>query len=256
MGGLSRNFSNQPWTVSNGSRLCANNPFRRYIREPVHEVRQSDVTGQSFADQVKRTRQMLRSMKPEAVKQVIEFHKGLNFFQALALAKREGRLIVPNDVHDRILNETELRYRTWTGTLVIYETPYTQFGEQIVFDNMRFFIPKKFRGKINCALLIEHPDFELVNLGGNKYELKAVDEANINLIEDFPVTYGEHKLDKIFGIPIGHRLNCGDNSTRWFLRSNNEGIYFLVRGVSSTYDDGSTVSANWDIQYRFGVALF
>ena len=158
---------------------------------------------------------MLRSMTPEQVKQVIEFHRDLNFFQAVELAKREGRLIVPNDIHDRILTETKdvkyLRqnYPVWTGTLVIYEKPDRPFGEQAVFSwqhnevnySISFEVPEQFRGKRNCALVIEHPDFELIDFGDNRYELKAIDESNIHLVQNFAKQNGWHLTDH--GIPVG-----------------------------------------------------
>ncbi len=80
-----RRLSREPWALRDEpTRLAANRQFGRYGPMQPQAVRQPDVTGQSFAEQVARTRQMLRSMDPEVVKQVIEFHKGLTFFEALA----------------------------------------------------------------------------------------------------------------------------------------------------------------------------
>ena len=171
----------------------ADSSFGKYGPMDGHEVRKADVTGQSLAEQVKKTREMLREMTPEKALEIIEFHCDLNFFEALALAKQEGRLIVPNDVHDRILTKLtgrkdqkylEENYPVWTGTLVIYEKPDTPFGEQVVFQGITFIFPEHFRGKRNCVLVVEHPDFDLVDLGHNHYELKVSDEK-IHLIENF-----------------------------------------------------------------------
>ncbi len=219
---------------------AADNPFRRYGEIKRYEVRQADVTGQSFAERVKRTRQMLRSMKPEAVKQVIEFHKGLTFFEALALANRAGGLIVPNDIHDRILVGTKdliyLRqnYPVWTGTLVIYEAPDKKFGKKVVFSwehdkvTFSFEVPKQFRGKKNCALVLEHPDFELLDLGNKTYELKVVDKSNIRLVQDFAKENGWYLTDN--GIPVGPEVAPSTYARRFLSRLENQYIGPLIRG--------------------------
>ncbi len=249
----------------------ASDPFQKFKPEPHHEVRQADVTGQSLTDQVKRTKEMLRSLDQEKVKQVIEFHKGLDFFEALALAKREGKLIVTNDIHDRILMETkdpeersslgdrdfnrsreicsteqtdrdrrsrdkkyfEENYPLWTGTLVIYEKPDKPFGKEVNFgweDNglnysVSFKIPKQFQRKTNCALVVEHPDFELVNLGNNRYEIKVVDGSSIRLVQDFPKKNGWHLKDH--GIPIVAKEH---SNSRYLWRTSSSYIGPLGRG--------------------------
>ncbi len=255
-------------------------PFRRYTREPKHEVRTADVTGQSYQEQVKKAREMLRSLDPEAVKQVIEFHKGLNLFQALVLAKREGKLIVPNGIHDRILTETKdpeersslgdrdrrsrdeqyLRqnYPAWTGTLVIYEAPDKPFGEQVVFNrdinqvkySISFKVPKQFRGKKNCVLVVEHPDFELVDLGKNKYQIRVTD--GIHLIEQFPKKDGWHMPDAETGIPCSMSVRESlDSRSLWRLDSSYLGL--LRRGV--LYGLRRVVNLGEFPSNRLGVAL-
>ena len=255
--------------VSNGQ-TRASDPFGKYKRETVQEVRKPDVRGQSYAEQVKRTKEMLRSMDPETVKQVIEFHKDLTVFEALALAKRTGRLIVPYDVHDRILTETtdrkylEQNYPAWTGTLIIYEAPDKKFGKNVVFSwehnkvqySISFKVPKQFRGKVNCALVIEHPDFEVIDrelvassrpanpsgfvvhsslprkigdlpngqteLGNNGYELKVADE--IRQIQSFAKQDGWHLTDH--GIPVGAEQH---SNSRYLWRTSSSYIGLLLR---------------------------
>src|SRR3989338_2522399 len=80
-----------------GGRLEAGSRFGRYKDLERHEVRKLEVTGQSFSERVQKAREMLGSMIPEQVKQVMEFYRDLTVFEALALAQREGKLIVPND---------------------------------------------------------------------------------------------------------------------------------------------------------------
>ena len=192
--------------------------FERYGPMQQQIVRQPDITGQSLAEQIKRTREMLREMTPAKALEVIEFHRDLNFFEALALAKREGKLIVPNDIHDEILTKTtdkeyiKQNYHVWTGTLVIYEAPDKPFDEQVVYSweelnqvkpSISFEVPEQFKGLRNCALAIEHPDFELINLGNKNYEIKVSDEEAIHQIEQFPKQDGWYIPDAETGIPRG-----------------------------------------------------
>ncbi len=251
-------YSSQP--------MAAAKPFGRYGPLESHEVRQPDVTGQSLADQVKRTRQMLREMTPEKVLEVIEFHKGLNLFEALALAKEEGKLIIPNDIHDRILNERtdmqylEQNYPVWTGTLVIYEKLDMPFGEHIwvqsdMFDDsISFTVPEHFQGKVNCALVIEHPDFELVYLGQNKYELKVSDEQNVHQIEQFPKINGQYKPNAETGIPHGKQVTELEK-TRYLWRSDDAYLGLLGRGYRNGDSERRVVVAVDDWSGVSGVAL-
>src|SRR3989338_8600786 len=118
----------------------ASDPFRRYGSMDKHEVRLPQVKGTEL-ERLRQRRQMLREMDPETVKQVIEFHRELTLFEAFALAKREGKIIVPNYVLDRIINETkhdELMQLCiiwlWTGTLIVYEAPGKPFGKAVKYD--------------------------------------------------------------------------------------------------------------------------
>ena len=209
-------LGHEPCAISNA--LRTNDPFRRYKQEPSHEVRQAEVKGTEL-DKLRARREMLRDMAPEQALSAVRFYRNLSFFEALELAQREDKMIVPNAVHDRILTETkdvkllEQLYYTWawTGTLVIYEKPDMEFGKEITFSwvcdqveySISFTVPKQFRGKKNCALVIEHPDFEILEISKkpsiwsrifsrnksnteNQYELRLAEGANIHLIENFP----------------------------------------------------------------------
>ncbi len=251
-------------------RLAADNRLRGfggYKPESSHVVRQADVTGQSYAEQVKRTKEMLRSMTPEKALEVIEFHKGLTFFEALALAKREGSIIVPNFVHDGILTETtdheylKQNYPVWTGTSVIYEAPDKKFRDIITFGwdhnkinySISFKVPEQFRGKANSALVVEHPDFYMVDSGNNKYELKLLEGANIHLIEHFPKKEGWYMPHAETMIPQGEQV-IESEKTRNLWRSVNPYLGPLVRGVVVLYRR-RLVDADYGHDGAFGVAL-
>ena len=278
--------------------MAAASRFRRYGPTDSHEVRQPDVKGQTYVEQARKVRQMLRSMKPEAVSQITEFHSALNLFEALALAQREGKLIVPNDIHDRILMETtnnqyfSQNYALWTGTLVIYGAPNKPFGEQVVSrwkdDNyvkysISFNVPKQFRGKKNCALVVEHPDFEirriskgrerssrdlsegqtgrdqrsrdfdLIDLGNNRYELK-VDEQSIRLIQDFPEISGWYMPHAETGIPHGKKVEVSSDS-RYLWRITNGSYLGPVCRDYFGVNRRQSVDVDCRSTYRFGVAL-
>src|SRR3989338_9993344 len=140
--------------------MHANSPFRHLKSEVHHPVRQADTQSQSYIERARKTREMLRSMTPEKLLEVIKLRNNLTLFEALDLAK-QGYLIVPNDIYDRILMEArdevlKQLYGTWTrtGTLVIYEKPDKPFGEFVEFDGIRFSVPKQLQGKVNCALAL------------------------------------------------------------------------------------------------------
>ena len=251
-------------------RLAAGKRFGRYKSEPHQEVRRPIAKAKTLIEELRQRREMLRSMDPETAKEVIEFHKGLNFFQALALAKQEGRLIVPNDVHEGILTKTEdeqylkQNYPVWTGTLVIYEAPDKPFGEKVVFSFFRwtankinhsvsFEVPKQFRGKANCALVIEHPDFDLVDLGNNRYEIKAAE--GIHIMKQFPKRSDWYLLHAETMIPQGKQVDNSEKA-RYFYRDDNSYLGFLVRLVHEYHIRRPDVSAYCDLFDNFGVALF
>ncbi|MBS3067169.1 hypothetical protein J4450_00580 [Candidatus Micrarchaeota archaeon] len=252
--------------------LHANDPFRRYKPEPTHEVRKPGITGQSFIEQARRTRQMLKEMDPEVAKQQIEFHRDLDLFEAFALAKREGELIVPNIVHDKILIRTtgwrysDQNYPVWTGTLIIYEKPDTPFEDKVVFirknlfkqDNVysiSFKVPDQFQGKPNCALAIEHPDFDLIELGKNKYEIKLVEGADVHLIENFPKEHSWHMPHAETGIPQGEPVE-GAYKVRYLWRTSYSYIGPLVRGFVDIFGGRpGVVAKEHDVFDRFGMAV-
>lgn len=198
----------RPSTTHADSRFRSKDPFRRYRTEKEQAVRQAQLKLKDLPTDLREKREMLRAMTPKQVLAVIEFYDDLTFFEALELAKSTGRLIVPNDVHDRILtgidDEQSIKqvYPTRTGTILIYEKPDKSFGRFVGFEGIVFEVPEQFQGKTNCALVVEHPDFEIINVsedaaGSNtdfdlktirarSYELIVKDPSRIHLIENFP----------------------------------------------------------------------
>ncbi|MDD5172001.1 MAG: hypothetical protein PHF60_03105 [Candidatus ainarchaeum sp.] len=241
--------------------------FRRYGPEEERAVRTIKVQGDELS-YLRQRREMLRSMTPEQALQVIEFHNGLNVFQAFDLAKRTGKLIVPNDVIDRILTETDKRVVTLTGTAAIYEAPGMPFGDTVTYAwktgadvqySFTFDVPRQFRGRTDCTLVVEHPDFELVPVpsGNNSFELKAA-EGSVSLLKRFPKgTRQWYECNERFGIPVGNPKKAGV-STRYFWRQNNGYISLVTRGYGyyGDYEVRRGVGLDGAPSNGLGVALF
>ena len=253
--------------------MAADNPFKRFKPEVGQPVRQPDVTGQTYVEQARKVRQMLRSLSPQKALQLIEFREEMTLFEALAAAKREGKLIVSDYIHDRILNginNTELLKKFYvnlvrTGTLVIYEKPDKPFGEEVnlrlkgydeVQYSISFEVPEQFQGKRDCALVIEHPDFEFIEVGKNKYGIKA-EKTYIHLIENFPKESRKwYNTDPETKIPIGAPVEKSEKDARYLWRSVDAYIGTVARVYSSFDCDGRRyVGLDVRPSLGFGVAL-
>ncbi len=193
--------------------------------------------------------------------------QGLTAWDAIIKAKQEGKIIIPNQVHDRMLVETNFYetpgikegYWSWTGTLVIYTKPNTSFNDKLVYntaDNVNVHysfivdIPQQYIGKINSALIINHSDFDILSLGNNQYKLQL--NENIFLLENFPKqTENWYNYDKQFRIPIGEPIKNQDNFMRYLWKVNSNYIGLLVRGF--IYNRLKFVDASSEPSDRFGV---
>lgn len=188
--------------------------FGKYKDEKPRPIRQAEVSGTEI-EQLRRRRDALLSLDPEEAKNVIEFHKGLSVFGALEHAKKHGKLIVPNHVIDRVLVETEkeiflpANYRAVrTGTMLILPGKGKPFGDEIVFGwegqsceySISFDVPARFRSKRNAALVINHPDFDLEQVGERAYRLIA-NEQRLHLHERFPAESGSFGYDEQNRLP-------------------------------------------------------
>jgi len=221
--------------------LMARRRFGNFKTEPRVPIRRADVPGNKLQS-LRDLREMIRDMEPEDVMNMITFYPKLNVFEALALANREGALIVPNVIHDRILTETNNpvflnNFTVWTGTLLIYEAPGRAFGETLVYVwehtvqySISFNIPDEFRGQKDCALVVQHHDFDLLPTGPNSYRLNVTDVNMIHLIENFPSTSGEHyySYEEQFRIPVQSASSSNDRRLLW--RMSDCYIGLVVRG--------------------------
>jgi hypothetical protein len=233
----------------------ASSRFGRFKPEKEELARLPEVSGNEL-ERLRARREMLKGMTPEQALQVIEFHDRLNVFEALDLAKKENKLMVPNDVIDRILNETIARLDVWTGTVVIYQEAGKAFEKWIEYENILFNVPIGFRDKKDCAIVVEHPDFDVVG-SADTYELKIPNEHCLHLLENFPVKDHEwYDMDERFRIPEGMPPKISD--LRILFR--NEGCYIgpVSRGNFDDlgYNFRTGVVLYTGQLFRFGVALF
>ncbi len=242
------------------------NRFKGYSPETEKAVRKAAVSGDELSF-LRQRREMIRGVKPEDAAVMMEFHDDMSIFEALDLARREGRIIVPNDVHVAIAaraRKTASGYwATWTGTFIAYEAPDVPLGDRILGGWMAlvgarvegfeigFDVPAEFRGKTNCALVVEHPDFELVDLGGNRFEVRPL-EGSVSLVEVFPAENNVYyECDARFGIPVGAR--SGVDTSKYLARADGAHCGFVGYGPS---DMGSGISVNQMPNSKYGVALF
>ena len=238
----------------------ADNPFGRYKPEPPKELREAVITSTPL-DKLRARRESLKLLSPEQALAQMKLHPNLTLFEALELTQKEGKLIVPNIVHDGILNGTEEKYAVWTGTLIIYERPNQPFGKNVTFAwtdgvvpySVTFEVPESLRGRVNCAIVLEYPDFELVRTGERSYQIKLTEGAEIHLAEDFPVKSGRY-LQNELGIPHGKTVKESPEA-RYLLREGSSSYAGLL-GRGGDYDGwGQYVIACYRASGGLGVAF-
>ena len=173
-----------------------------------------------------------------------------------------------HSTYDRILTETNNPVflnnpPVWTGTLLIYEAPGRVFGETLVYAwkhdgvqySISFNVPDEFRGQRNCALIVQHPDFDLVPAEGNSCKLIVANESMVHLIENFPSqSLNWYQYDGQFGIPIGHPVKQSLDS-RWLWRASGSCYIGLVVRVGYDVNYGCGVNAYGGASGKHGVAV-
>ncbi len=247
----------QPRATSNVPPAAASRLFRDFTPsgEGPQPVRQLLVTGDPLQF-LRDKRDMLRAMTPDQAYHAIDWRTGLRFVEAMAIARETGRLIVPHDVVDDILMKTDYQVpQIHSGTVVIYGAPGKPFTNEVVFGLVRFSVPEQFRGKTNCALVVECPDFELVERG-IWHELVVPDERNLHLVESFPKQGHWYQPDRRFRIPLGDVTYSNGSKCLW-LTDGSSYVGCVSRGFDGPGDYGrSNVTINLGLSYGLSVALF
>jgi len=110
-----------------------------------------------------------------------------------------------------------------------------------------FPVPQNFRGKKDCILVAEHPDYSLEIKGDERIVRTAV----VDLIERFPAESQKWYLaDPKHGIPFGEQVDSSDSNARRLWR-----IEKRVGSVARYFVDGRDVGAVNRWSYGSGVAV-
>jgi hypothetical protein len=177
-----------------------------------------------------------------------KYNEGVTFIEALKLA--EGKRLISNKEADAILQDEQEyeKYKDlfycWTGTLLIYEAPSKPFGDkpfgEFVKDSSTGWIidvPKRYQGKKDCALIIEHPHFKIQK---GKYDMTFImpdKDSNLIMLPEFPTGSSWHIPEPSFGIPIGKTINSDEKEARYLYRRDGASIRPLCR-YNFDFNDG------------------
>ena len=174
---------------------------------------------------------------------LVEEANGVSMEEAIALANKEKRIIASNKRLDQALvgsdewRSIEKVFPCWTGTMTAYEEVGKPFGEIVEYtdDNTGlkylFEVPQKYKGKKDCILVCEHPDFSLETKGDER----IIRAAKIDLIEKFPANVDWYLVDSKHGIPFGDSVKFSDD-TRYLYRIEKR-VGPVARGYGDCGDD-------------------
>ncbi|RPJ56094.1 MAG: hypothetical protein EHM12_10925 [Dehalococcoidia bacterium] len=134
-------------------------------------------------------------------------------------------------------------YPCWTGTLIVYAEPGAPFGKTVTFRDLTLNVPKQFQGKVNCAIVCNHPDFTLKD--------NTLTPGKSARCIAFPVNDGQYLPEKEFGVPNGEKSGFTNSAARHLWRRNESYVGLLARGFD--YYDRRDVYAYYDCDCRLGV---
>ena len=159
--------------------------------------------------------------------EVLVYHKSGVSIEALERAAQLGRVIASNKRLDQALVGSEEWesvkevFQCWSGTMSAYEEVGKPFGEVVEYIDSEtklkylFPVPQKYRGKKDCILVAEHPDYSL-EIKGNERIIRA---EKVDLIEKFPAENQKWYLaDPKHGIPFGDLVDELDSNARYLWR--------------------------------------
>ena len=151
---------------------------------------------------------------------------GLTFREALELANKENLVLASNKRMTRALVETEEwkgmkeAFPCWTGTMAGYARPDERLGEFIEYTDPEdgqkyvFPVPEQYRKEKNMILVVEHPNYSLVQDGNNL----VVEASGVVGLPNFPEKDGWYFSDGQFDIPTGKEVSSSDEKARYLWR--------------------------------------
>jgi len=214
-------------------------------RELVREaIRRKDV---SLLMKKKPAEEPATGVKPEGsgLEVFIPSKPGVTMEDALAKADAEKRVNASNKRLDQALASDEWKnikevFPCWSGTMAAYERAGEPFGEVVEYVDEQtklkylFPVPQNFRGKKDCILVAEHPDYSL-EVKGNE---RIVRVAKVDLIEKFPAeTQKWYLTDPKHGIPFGDQVDQSDSNARCLYRIEKK-VGFSARDYGLVDDGG------------------
>ncbi|MCK4319050.1 hypothetical protein KAW38_00580 [Candidatus Micrarchaeota archaeon] len=170
---------------------------------------------------VKSIQKQKERIRGPAIEVFRKYKEGVSFPDALKLAKEAKRVIASNKRLDKALvgsdewGGIDLAFPCYTGTMTGYEEKNKKLGKEIVYTDsktkQRYIFPTgDAKGSKNVILVVEHPDYELKKDGKDL----RVCASSFDILENFPVSDGWYKTDEKHGIPLGKKVNRGNEDAR------------------------------------------
>ncbi len=160
------------------------------------------------------------------LKVLVKRADGASYRKALELADQGNLVLAPNKRMTKALVETEEwksmteAFSCWTGTMTGYTEPGKKLGKFIEYTDSRdgqkyvFPVPEQYRNEKNMILVVEHPNFTLVQDGKNL----VVEAPDVVGLTHFPKEDGWYLGDEQFDIPTGKEVSRLDEKARYLWR--------------------------------------
>jgi hypothetical protein len=202
---------------------------------------------------VKNMAQTAQKAKPETgnterirgpnLKVLVKRADGVSYRKALELADKNNLVLAPNKRMTKALVETDewksMReaFACWTGTMTGYIEPGKKLGKFIEYTDPEdgqkyvFPVPEQYRNEKNMILVVEHPNFTLVQDGKNL----VIEASEVVGLTHFPKENGWYLGDEQFDIPTGKEVSSSDEKARYLWRVDSR-VGPVARGDYGDYD--------------------
>ncbi len=172
------------------------------------------ITMNSTIDVAKR--ELIRGPQLEVL---VPRRRGLPFDEGLRVAEQGRRVIASNLRLHRALTTKEWKaisevFACHAGTMVGFVEPGERLGEVIIgIDSVTgvewpFLVPKEFRGMKDCAIVVEHPYYNIEPKGNER--IVRAESGKVEVVEDLPPKTGYYLIDPDHGIPQGKAVEPKD----------------------------------------------
>ncbi len=151
---------------------------------------------------------------------------GASYRKALELADKNNLVLASNKRMTKALVETDewksMReaFACWSGTMTGYKEPGKKLGKFIEYTDLGdgqkyvFPVPEQYKNEKNMILVVEHPNFSLVQDGKNL----VVEASEVVGLTHFPEEDGWYLGDEEFDIPTGKEVSSSEEKARYLWR--------------------------------------